>query len=92
MTCMCHAPARPGDPRSIEMAGPPTLMADLAAITAAECATGAVVVLLDEGGHHVARILVDGGREPLPQLDAAAAALDRAREALGRLVDVTSDS
>lgn len=88
MTCMCHPPGVPGEPRSIEMAGPPTLVADLAAITAGEPTSGAVVVLLDEGGHHIARILVDGTQAPLPQLEAAVAALDRARETLGRLVVV----
>lgn len=87
MTCMCHPPGVPGEPRSIEMTAPPGLAADLDALTAAECAGGAVVVLLDEGGQHIARILVDGTRPPLPQLEAAVAALDRARETLGRLVE-----
>ncbi len=88
MTCMCHPPGLPGEPRSIEMAAPPTLAADLSAVTAAECVGGAVVVLLDEGGHHIARILVDGTKPPLKQVEAAVAALDRARETLARLVSV----
>lgn len=88
MTCMCHPPGVPGEPRSIEMAAPPTLAADLSAITGAECAGGAVVVLIDEGGQHIARILVDGTKPPLEQVEAAVAALDRARETLARLMAV----
>lgn len=86
MTCLCHPPGRPGDPRAIQVTAPPSLLGDLAGLTAGECAAGAVVVLLDEDGHPSARILADGTRDPLAQLDAAAEALDRARALLSRFV------